>query len=73
MFIIKRLYLLIWDRKLAYRKQQLLSSLRISEEEITPTTEIPDSLLELKFRQGDGKHLFQVSDQVFSFFTSLIP
>jgi hypothetical protein len=41
------------------RKQQLLSSLRISEEEITSTTEIPDSLLELKFRQGDGKHLFQ--------------
>jgi hypothetical protein len=59
------------DRKLAYRKQQLLSSLRISEEEITSTTEIPDSLLELKFRQGDGKHVFQVSDQVFSFFTSL--
>jgi hypothetical protein len=52
------------DRKLAYRKQQLLSSLRISEEEITSTAEIPDSLLELKFRQGDGKHLFQVSDQV---------
>lgn len=59
------------DRQLAFKKQQLLSKLRVSEEEITSTSEEPDSLNEIKMRQGEGKHLFHVSDDVFHFFCTL--
>jgi hypothetical protein len=60
-----------FDRQLAFKKQRLLSKLRVSEEEITSTSQLPNSLHELKMRQGEGKHLFHISDDVFNFFLSL--
>ena len=43
----------------------------MSEEEITSASQLLDSLHELKMRQGEGKHVFHISNDVFNFFLSL--
>ena len=43
----------------------------MSEEEITSASQLLNSLHELKMRQGEGKHLFHISNDVFNFFLSL--
>jgi hypothetical protein len=53
-----------FDRQLAFKKQRLLSKLRVSEEEITSASQLLNNLHELNMRQGEGKHLFHISDVV---------
>ncbi|VDI51195.1 Hypothetical predicted protein [Mytilus galloprovincialis] len=45
------------DRQLAFKKQQLLSKLRVSEEEITTNSKLPERLTEIKMRQGEAHFL----------------